>query len=336
MAEPPHNEAGHSILIVDDEPSAIHVLRSALADYSHVRFARNGQDAVQSAQERPPDLILLDGSMPGENGFQVFKRLKAIDELRDVPVIFVTARDDVDFETQALQLGAADFLSKPVSALRVQLRVRLHLQLKRQLDRLRSLSTTDALTGIPNRRSFDERLTKEWNRAERSGFPLALLMVDVDFFKSFNDSYGHIEGDECLKAIATVVAQAAQRPADLAARFGGEEFVVLLPETSAAGAQFVANTLRAAVVNSMISHCASPLAPYVTVSIGGACRGVGDFASAQRFLQRPAEGLPVQSERVLLEAADRALYLAKKGGRNRVEMAHLDPGKEDKKLSLLG
>jgi len=311
-----------NILLVDDDPGAIRILRAALRDYKHVRFATNGADGMRLAREQLPDLILLDSEMPGESGFSLCERLKLDPLLHDVPVIFVTSHDDVEFETRALGLGAADFLPKPISAPRVELRVRLHLQLKQQLDQLRALASTDGLTGLANRRIADETLKREWRRAQRSGRPLSFLLIDVDFFKLFNDRYGHPAGDGCLRQVAAAVRSAARRPTDLAARFGGEEFAVVLAETALGGACLVADSIRRSIIESCIPHAGSEVAPHVTVSIGAACLG-GAPADAERPSGTPLPApLPFELGD-LIEAADQALYRAKKTGRNRVEASEL-------------
>ncbi len=311
-----------NILIVDDDPLAIRILRAALGAYKHVRFATSGADAMRLSRDKPPDLILLDSEMPGENGFEFCKRLKLEPLLQDVPVIFVTSHDDLEFETRALGLGAADFLPKPISAPRVELRVRLHLQLKHQLDQLRALASTDGLTGLANRRVVDETLKREWRRAQRSGRPLSLLLIDVDYFKLFNDRYGHPAGDGCLKRVAAAVRGAARRPTDLAARFGGEEFAVVLAETSLSGACLVADSIRRSIIESSIPHAGSEVAPHVTVSIGAACLG-GEPNAADRRSGPPLPSVPPHGIEELIEAADKALYRAKKSGRNRVEPGDL-------------
>jgi len=307
-----------SILLVDDDPIALKLVRQILGSYAHVRFATSGADALRVARMSPPDLILLDGEMPGQNGFEVCKLLKADPALREIPVIFVTAHDDVEFENLALTLGAADFISKPVSPAKVRLRVTLHLQLRQQIEALRDLANTDAATSLANRRRFDEALVVEWSRASRIGLPVSLLLIDIDFFKAFNDEYGHPAGDRCLRSVAQVIRGAAGRPQDVACRFGGEEFAVILPHTPAAGALRVASVIREQLAGAAIPHRGSRVADHVTVSIGVACSahggpGAGDPAAARR---QPAGG-----EIVLLDLADRALYAAKHGGRDRAELA---------------
>ncbi|MBC7973488.1 MAG: diguanylate cyclase [Myxococcales bacterium] len=307
-----------SILLVDDDPIALKLERRILSEYANVRFATNGADAVRVARASPPDLILLDCEMPGQNGFEVCKLLKADPALREIPVIFVTAHDDVEFENLALTLGAADFISKPLSAAKVKLRVMLHLQLRQQIEALRCLANTDALTSLANRRRLDEALASEWSRASRNCLPLALLLIDIDFFKAFNDEYGHPAGDRCLRSVAQVINGAVRRPQDLACRFGGEEFAVILPHTHTAGALQVASTIRERLATAAIPHRGSSVADHVTVSIGISCLAYGGQGASERASWSPQPG---DGELVLVDMADRALYAAKLGGRDRVEIA---------------
>ena len=309
-----------SILLVDDDPIALKLVRQILSDYANVRFATSGADALRLARTSPPDLILLDGEMPGQNGFEVCKLLKADPALREIPVVFVTSHDDVEFENLALTLGAADFISKPVSASKVKLRVGLHLRLKQQIEALRRLANTDALTLLANRRRLDETLASEWSRARRNRLPLSLLLIDIDFFKAFNDEYGHPAGDRCLRGVADVIRGAARRPQDLACRFGGEEFAVVLPHTRTGGAVRVATSIRERLAAAAIPHRGSTVADHVTVSIGIAC--VAGDGTEEREPRLPQDGDP---EPGLVAMADRALYAAKLGGRDRAEIAAEQP-----------
>jgi diguanylate cyclase (GGDEF)-like protein len=306
-----------NILVVDDDPGTIQLLGRMLSDLGNLRFATSGEDALRLARESAPDLILLDAEMPGMSGFQVCKALKAEPTLADVPVIFVTSHSDPAFEVSGFDLGAADFIAKPVSAPLVLARVKTQLRVKRMADELRRIATIDALTGVANRRRFDESLEREWHRARRSGAPLALLMIDVDHFKPFNDLYGHPAGDACLRSVAQALAGAGLRPADLVARYGGEEFVMLLAHTPRGGAEHVARGALGAVEALGIAHEASLTAPHVTVSVGVACY---DDASAcwmplsddSRFVDDPRTRCsPIE----LVQAADKALYCAKHAGR---------------------
>jgi diguanylate cyclase (GGDEF)-like protein len=313
-----------SILLVDDDPDSIQILGRILSDVGHLRFATSGEEALRLARSSAPDLILLDAEMPGLSGFEVCEALKADPALADVPIIFVTSHSDATFEVAGFDVGAADFIAKPVSAPLVLARVKTQLRLKHLSDELRRLSTVDALTGVANRRRFDEALEHEWSRARRAGEPLALLMLDVDHFKLFNDRYGHPAGDACLKSLAEAVALIGQRPADLFARYGGEEFVLLLPQTPRDGAVHIAQLILEAVGCLDIQHEASSTAPHVTVSIGIACY---DQASPCWIEPRSTEGVRVRcGAGDLVQAADKALYAAKTAGRAQAIMFELRRG----------
>ncbi len=313
--------SGPRLLLVDDDPSIIALLRRILDEYTQVHFAVNGDDAVRLAREHKPDLILLDGEMPGMDGFEVCEILKADEDMAQIPIIFVTSHRDLAFEARALSLGVADFITKPLSAPRVKLRVRNHLLIKQQMDALRRAAAIDPLTSLANRRAVDEKLEQEWQRARRSGLPLSLMLIDIDYFKLYNDEYGHPAGDECIKIIAQALARAARRPADLAGRYGGEEFAVILPETPLVGALVVAQSTREVIAKSAVSHRRSPISPQVTVSIGVSCYQRAGGGTDGRYEERGRGAFSEQpgSARLLLEAADRALYAAKHAGRNRVE-----------------
>jgi len=251
------------------------------------------------------------------SGFLVFDALKAEPGLEDVPVIFVTSHSETAFEVCALEMGAADFIAKPVNAPLVLARVKTHLRIKSMADELRRTASTDALTGIANRRHFDEVLQREWLRTQRDGQPLSLLLIDVDHFKLYNDFYGHPKGDACLRLVAQALNAAAQRPADLVARCGGEEFMLLLPHTPRIGAQHVSARVLEAVARLAVQHEASPTARHVTVSVGIACY---DAASPcwlhDPAVQRSRSDVPVEcTASDLVRTVDKALYAAKAAGR---------------------
>lgn len=294
-----------SVLIVDDDPLAVQILGAMLTDVGQVRFALSGTEGVQSAKASPPDLILLDANMPDMSGLDVCDVIKSDPALSAIPVIFITQQEGAEVELQCLEAGAVDFISKPPKAPLVQARVRNQLRLKQLSDQLWLSANTDALTGAANRRQFDEMLQREWDRARRSCEPLSLLMVDIDHFKLFNDHHGHQQGDACLRLVAQTMMSLVNRPADLVARFGGEEFVVLLPGTSETGTQHVADMLVNGVSQRRITHGASPTAPHVTVSVGGST-----------WLGVPPEpGIKLPQASDLLGCADAALYEAKRAGR---------------------
>jgi len=305
------------ILIVDDDPGAIQLLGRVLGELGAVRFATSGADALRLARESVPDLILLDAEMPGMSGFEVCKALKADPGLADVPVIFVTSHAGQAFEISGFELGAADFISKPISAPLVLARARCQLRLKHATDELRRMATIDVLTGVSNRHQFDLSLAREWRRARRLGDPLSLLMIDVDHFKLFNDCYGHPAGDACLRSVAQILVRASGRPADLVARYGGEEFVVLLPQTPRYGAEHVAHDILDAITEQAIPHEASRTARHLTVSLGIAC-----YDDQSSCWKPPRTGShhgddhgSCCSPAALLQAADQALYAAKHAGR---------------------
>lgn len=311
-----------SILLVDDDPDTIHLLGRMLADVGQLRFATSGQDALRLARESAPDLILLDAEMPGMSGFQVCKALKAEPALVDVPVIFVTSHSEPEFEVAGFELGAADFIAKPVSAPLVLARVKTQLRIKRMADELRWIATVDVLTGLANRRSFDESLEREWYRGRRSADPLALLMIDVDHFKRFNARYGRAAGDACLRFVAQALVGIGLRTADLVARYGGGEFAVLLPQTSRSGAEQVARSVLDAVAALGLAHDASLTSLQVTVSVGVACydedsacwvppSAASRFADDLRDLSSPID---------LVRSATMALQCAKQAGRAQAKL----------------
>lgn len=297
------------VLIVDDEAMNQRFLAAALSVDYEVQTARSGAGALRAiAESGPPDLILLDVTMPDISGLQLCRILKSREETRQVPVIFVTGRSQVSEEAEGFAVGAVDYISKPVAIPILRARVHTHIELRRRAELLDLLTSTDALTGIPNRRRLDDILEREWRRCMRSGMPLAVAMVDVDHFKQFNDHYGHGPGDDCLRQVARAIAGAALRSSDLAGRYGGEEFTVILPETDGDGGMTVAERLRSAVEALQLPHAESSVSSVVTVSAGVAATV-------------PSPAPPRAGARALLEAADRALYAAKRTGRNRIALA---------------
>lgn len=314
-----------SILLVDDDPMAIQLMGRILKGQGQLQFATSGAQALRIAQACAPDVILLDAEMPGMSGFEVCRALKADAALSDVPVIFVTSHCEPATELSGLEMGAADFIAKPVSPALVLARVRTQLRVKGMVDELRRVSAVDSLTGVANRRSFNESLEREWLRARRNAEPMALLMIDVDHFKLYNDRYGHPVGDDCLRAVAQAMARTVVRPCDLVARYGGEEFSVLLPQTTRAGAQHVATALLGAVESLAISHPASPTAAHVTVSVGLAAYDAASPAWAVRSADSRADGSRRNAFNAssLVIAADKALYASKRQGRAQVTMLEM-------------
>ena len=289
------------ILIVDDEVTNIKILGSILENEYDIRVATSGEQALDLVfRKKHPDIILLDIELPGISGFQVAERLKADQSTQQIPIIFVSSHSEEEDEKKGLELGAVDFISKPFRRAIVRVRLKNHLELKQQRDRLAHLSRHDGLTGIPNRQFFDENLNSEWRRACRSGSPLTLILVDIDFFKQFNDYYGHVAGDRCLCRVAQSLDDLNQRASDLTGRYGGEEFAMLLPGVELEDGRFMAEKARQTILALSIPHAYSAAAECVTASFGVA-RSIP---------------MPGQSPVSLIEAADHQLYLAKKAGRN--------------------
>ena len=239
------------ILIVDDTPTNIQVLAENLIHDYRVKVANSGEAAFEIiARQGLPDLILLDVMMPSMDGYEVCRRLKNSHKTADIPVMFITAMSSNTDEEFGLNLGAMDYITKPFYLPVVKARIRNHIRLKQMTDLLESMVWIDGLIGISNRRRFDHVLEIEWKRAQRNRSPLALIMVDIDYFKAYNDHYGHGKGDECLKLIATRLLASVSRPGDLVSRYGGDEFAILMPETDTEGAYRIADQLCRDVLHS--------------------------------------------------------------------------------------
>lgn len=289
------------ILIVDDEPANIDLLAAVLEEDGEILFATSGSAALSMAERERPDIVLLDVVMPDLDGYEVCRRLKDNPETAQIPVVFITALDQETDEETGLNLGAVDYVAKPISAPITRARVRTHLELKRHRDRLANLAYLDGLTGVANRRRFDEYASVEWRRARRHGRWMSVILIDVDEFKRFNDHYGHLQGDVCLKRVAGALRKIIHRPADLLARYGGEEFACVLPETPPDGARAIAEQMRQIVEQLHIPHSQASAASHVTISLGIASVVVDHETELDEALA----------------AADSRLYEAKAAGRNR-------------------
>ena len=291
----------NTLLIVDDENTNLKVLSHILGPDYTIYTATNGVNAVQKAKELQPDLILLDILMPDMDGYQTLAAIKNSEEIHKIPVVFITGLDSVEDEEKGLSLDAADYITKPFSTPIVKLRVRNQIQIINQLRIIERLSMVDQLTGIANRRSFDSRLNVEWKLAIREQTALSLLMMDLDKFKILNDTYGHQQGDMVLKKVAEIFTMSLRRPADFTARWGGEEFIILLPNTPLEGALDVAENIRTDIEKTPILF-ADGTVLRVTISIGVTSAYPEKSSSIDAFIAN----------------ADKALYLAKDAGRNRV------------------
>ena len=290
------------ILIVDDSAADLQTLNAALKDPHEILFARDGKTAVEIAAKQLPDLILLDASLPQMDGLAVCKALKVKSATRGIPVVLLTAPGEAVDEAKAIETGVVDFIARPIGADALRARIRLHLKLRRRSEQLRNLALTDGLTGIPNRRRFDEALVQEWRRCSRNGESVAVILGDLDHFHAYNDLYGHAEADDCLRAVAAAMAGLFRRPGDVFARFGGEEFVALLPGQDIEGAEAMAAKLQKAVNKLALPHGSSPTAQAVTLSFG--------IAAAD-----PRRGEPAH----LVQQVEEALVEAKAAGRNRIK-----------------
>ncbi len=304
------------ILIVDDNPINLSILSQTLDSVGfEYRVAVDGESALEQIQYELPDLILLDVQMPpGIDGFETCKRLKENPSIEDIPVIFTTALSDLNHKVKGLAIGGVDYITKPFEEEEVIARVKIHLKIRflvQELARkkseveaaneqLRRLATIDGLTQIANRRYFDQYLAQEWKRLSREKQFLSMILCDVDFFKRYNDTYGHQLGDDCLKLVAQALSEAVQRPADLVARYGGEEFAVVLPNTNVSGAMRVAESIKRAVQDLKIPHEKSDTSEYVSIS-----QGVTSIVPTDKIIPES-----------LILSADKALYQAKNQGRN--------------------
>jgi diguanylate cyclase (GGDEF)-like protein len=297
------------VLVVDDAAINRQVLADLLKTDHTVILAKSGEQALTLATRHLPDLILLDVVMPGINGYEVLRHLKSDPRTAAIAVIFITGLDTPEDEEHGLTLGASDYITKPFHLAVARARVRCHLQLARQRRMLETLANIDGLTEIANRRHFDDRYATEWARAVRHGQPLSVAILDIDFFKDYNDQAGHAMGDRVLQAVASVLTNGMIRSTDLAARYGGEEFALLMPGTDANGAVQLADRLREATGRLAMPHPDANDTDRITVSLGGATLQPGTYESAAE----------------LLKAADDHLYRAKKEGRNRVVWRVMDP-----------
>lgn len=319
------------ILVVEDSALMRSMIVSMLKNvgYTDVLTAASGAQAfallglTEDSNPTAIELILMDLLLPDTDGIEAIRTLAKRKSLSAIPVIMVTAMQDSETLRGAFEAGATDYITKPINEIELLARVGAALRLKREIDRraarerelvevtqeleaannrLQQISLTDSLTGLANRRHFDQVLEREWHRASRNHSPLALILVDVDHFKRFNDTYGHQEGDSCLASVAQALGECANRSSDLAARYGGEEFALILPHTDGAGAYAVGEHLLSNVAACAIPHGASSVGPIVSVSAGVASMVPCDDLSAS----------------ALIAAADQALYQAKKTGRARV------------------
>ena len=291
-----------SVLIIDDEQANRLMLVNILDPEQFTVYVRkSGREGIEAAEELLPDIILLDIIMPEMDGYEVITLLKSSHKAKNIPVIFITGLSEVSDEEKGLKLGAVDYITKPFSPEIVKLRINTQIKILNQIRTIERLSMTDQLTGLHNRRSFDSRFNSEWNRMLRECKPISILVMDIDKFKVYNDTFGHAQGDVALQSFAKTFSGTLKRPGDFAARWGGEEFIALLPDTDAKGALLIAENIRIAIFD-MVIPSPDKAGEKVTVSIGVNTHMDGDSEDIKLFFAN----------------ADEALYKAKENGRNRV------------------
>jgi len=295
-----------TVLVVDDDRVNRTVLAELLQGECRLILAKDGPSALQRMKDEDVSLVLLDVSMPGMDGYEVLRQIKSDERTSDIGVIFITGQTDEAGEARGLQLGAADYVSKPVRPAIVRARIQVHLKLAMQRRELERLSTQDGLTGLANRRHFDDAFDRACRRAARKGEPITLAMFDVDHFKQYNDFYGHGAGDEALRQVARVLSRHAGRPYDIAARYGGEEFVLLVQ--GALDLEGMLERLRLEIMALNIPHAQSSVAEILTISGGGLIAHLTDAVDSA----------------ILLRQVDVLLYRAKGEGRNRIVTEAMD------------
>lgn len=297
------------ILLVEDSATLRFAMRNYIIDAGHEPLlARSGEEALQLLENTPVDMIIMDVEMPGLNGFETTRLIREWLAGHWIPIIFVTGLNEDENYREGIEAGGDDYLIKPVSFMIIKAKIRameriaeMRDQLHQLNSELEALSQLDSLTQIYNRRTFNELAQQQWAQAKRHQQPISALMIDVDHFKLFNDHYGHPAGDACLKKVSQAIRSCLHRTSDILGRYGGEEFIVLLPETDAKGAMRVAQAISEALEQLQHRHDVSPTSNFVTASIGG--------ATCLRTTGHDLEEL--------IKNADRALYKAKRSGRNR-------------------
>lgn len=293
----------YKILIVEDERINQSVLEDTLQDSYTLYTSALGKNAIKMAKRLRPHLILLDIILPDIDGFEVLKQLKEDRTTQDIPVVIITGLDNDQDEEKGLILGAVDYIRKPFNRLLVKARVNTQMQIVRQVQAIEKLSFFDALTDLLNRRKFDYHMEYEWRRAIRKQTLIGLMMMDLDGFKKYNDHYGHMQGDVMLKAVASVLKNTLHRPTDIKCRWGGEEFAVLIPETTPEGFLMMAEKIRAEIEQLEVSYAVTNEITKITASIGATCMIPGRQDVLADFI----------------ETADALLYKAKRNGRNQVQ-----------------
>jgi len=293
----------NSILIVEDDSLSIRALSEILRHDYTIYVEKKSSKVNMLARRILPDLILLDVMMPDMSGFDVIRELKNNEATRNIPVIFVTGMTTSEDEAKGLSYGAVDYINKPFKESVVKMRVEHQIKIINLIRKLQDLSTTDELTGVGNRRYFFTEVNQEWERAKREQTPLGIMLLDLDYFKRLNDTYGHITGDEVLVHVAKTIRSGLRRATDKLSRWGGEEFAIIQPNTTPKGVRKIAEDIRRAVEESKLPiEGQEPI--HLTISIGVHC-----------ITPNPDDDYTVDN---LIADADNALYEAKRTGRNKV------------------
>ena len=302
------------VLIVDDDPTSLNIIEKTVSSMGHEAImASTAEAALECFRTKSVDLIITDFKLPGFSGFEMTRIIREESHHHKwIPIIFMSGLIEDEFLIESIEVGADDYLKKPIkpNVLKVKILAMCRIatmrhELLQAYHTIENMTYLDALTNVLNRRGYDRTIDQEWRRMAREGSSLSLLLIDIDNFKQFNDTYGHLDGDSCLSEIATSLHDSAMRPADTVARYGGEEFVIVLPGTPIVGAQVVADRILKGVMELEIEHAGVTDAEYVTVSIGVSSN----------------ESSAVDSPETLFEHADKALYEAKKQGKNRFFLA---------------
>ena len=295
------------ILIVDDEKANRKILKELLQEEATIIFAKNGEQAIELAKRHVPDLILLDVIMPDRSGFDVIESLKNSPMTMNISVIFITGLANSDDEEKGFNLGGCDYIYKPFKANIVIARVLMHLELIQQRKMLNEIAHIDALTGISNRRKMDTVLADELAANKRDNNQMLIALIDIDFFKPYNDNYGHGAGDIALKKVAASFREVLQRPRDFAARYGGEEFLIILPDSNLEGAELIIHNVFKALKEKEIKHEFSATSDLLTISVGAVLLSAEQSTSVGEVLMQ----------------ADKLLYQAKENGRNQLVIKSL-------------
>lgn len=297
------NKKKNKILIVEDSLLNQKILEGILSEDYILEKSATAKEIFAKIYEFSPDLILLDIILPDANGFDVLRSLRKGKTTSRIPVIIISGLDSEEDEEKGFLLGAVDYIKKPFKNTIVKARIGTQIQILNQMYAIEQMSYIDGLTSIFNRRAFDNKLDYEWKRAIREESLLSLLMIDVDKFKNYNDTYGHLQGDIMLQAVSIVIKSSLKRSLDVLCRYGGEEFAVILPGIGLEGAVIVAERIRKRVETMNIPHLDSGTETSTAISIG---------VSAQK----PSRN---KSMNEFVKIADNMLYKAKNNGRNQVQ-----------------